>query len=108
KAHRHENFSASAEVNGIRAANGRQVHVNCGGARACAREPAREPAGSIENSCQTTRSDWRSNAKVRAVCGVSTGAPVCSTLQPEQQPSWARCGPVWSLLCPAPAAAALP
>ena len=24
------------------------------------------------------------------ICGTSTGAPVCSTLQTEQHPSWAR------------------
>src|SRR5919197_4491475 len=39
---------------------------------------------------------------VNAVSGTSTGAPVCSTLQTEQHPSWARW--VDGSICPAPGA----
>src|SRR5215207_2928458 len=72
-----------------------------GGARACAWLPARAFVSRKAKSNQATRSATRSTA-IAAVCGTSTGAPVCSTLQTEQHPSWAR-WPVWSA-CPAPGA----
>src|SRR6185312_9003256 len=40
---------------------------------------------------------------IAAISGTSTGAPLCSTLQTEQHPSWAR-WPFWSV-CPAPGVA---
>src|SRR5262245_26035270 len=70
-----------------------------GGARACACEPARAFVSRKAKSNQATRSATRSTL-IAAICGVSTGAPVCSTLQNEQHPSWAR-WPAWSA-CPAP------
>src|SRR6476620_7139585 len=73
-----------------------------GGARACACEPARAFVSRKAKSNQATCSATRSTV-IAAICGTSTGAPVCSTLQTEQDPSWAR-WPVWSV-GPAPGAA---
>src|SRR5260370_40673244 len=73
----------------IRTANGRQVHVNGGGARAWAREPVRELTRSGLRSSQTMRSGCRYGAAT-ASCGGSTGAPVWATLQREQHPSCRR------------------
>src|SRR5262245_53536289 len=77
--------SASVDVNRQRPI-GRKFHVNGGGARACSGEPPRDVAGSSASPCQTTGVTWRSKVKVAAVCGGSTGAPVCSTPQRAQQP----------------------
>ena len=68
-----------------------------GGARACACEPAREANRSGVNSVHATCAGSRSSDIAAEVCGTSTGTPVCSTLQTEQQPSWAR-WLVWSVL----------
>src|SRR6187431_1317926 len=73
-----------------------------GGARACACEPARALVSRKAKSSQATCSAMRS-ISIAAICGTSTGAPVCSTLHTEQQPSWAR-WPGWSV-CPEPGAA---
>ncbi|MEH2501847.1 hypothetical protein V1290_000658 [Bradyrhizobium sp. AZCC 1578] len=69
-----------------------------GGARACAWLPARAFVSRKAKSNQATCSATRSTS-IAAVCGPSTGAPVCSTLQTEQHPSWAR-WLAWSA-CPA-------
>ena len=51
-----------------------------GGARAWACEPARAFVSRKAKSNQATRSATRSTC-IAAICGTSTGAPVCSVLQ---------------------------
>jgi hypothetical protein len=73
----------AAESRTVREVFGQEME---GGARAWAWEPLREPNKSGARSRQTTRSGWRKGV-ANVACGLSTGAPECTTLQTEQQPS---------------------
>ena len=81
-------FSAALICERIRTANGRQVHVNSGGARAWAwnRFGNRRSGARVEPD-QGLRVAHM--APAQPLCGVSADALACATQQIEQAPSWA-------------------
>src|ERR1700680_232722 len=69
----------------IRTANGREGHVNCGGARACAFEPTRTDGIGSKASRQETSWYWRCSVTKTSGGGSRASAPPKLTAQKTAQ-----------------------